>query len=93
MQSVILQDDLKKMIAEAIEASVNNLPTQAPTQPTASNKDELLSKQTVADELHVSLQTISNYFRKGRLPFLRVDRRVYVRRSDLNKVLEAGGGR
>ncbi|MGY3053302.1 putative DNA-binding transcriptional regulator AlpA [Pedobacter sp. UYEF25] len=49
-------------------------------------EERLLSKKELADELGVSLATLSDWMKKG-LPFLRLHRRVYFRKSEVLKIM------
>lgn len=49
-------------------------------------EERLLSKKELADELGVSLATLSDWMTKG-LPFLRLHRRVYFKKSDVLKIM------
>lgn len=50
-------------------------------------EERLLSKQELADELGVSLVTLSDWMKKG-LPFLRLHRRVYFKKSEVLKIMQ-----
>lgn len=50
-------------------------------------EERLLSKQEMADELGVSLVTLSDWMKKG-LPFLRLHRRVYFKKSEVLKIMQ-----
>lgn len=52
--------------------------------------DEFLTVAEVAELLKLNQQTVRNWIDQGYLPALRVGRRVRVRRSDLNELLEKG---
>ncbi len=45
-------------------------------------EEPLLSRQQIASELHVSLVTLTDWMKKG-LPYLRLNGRVYFRRSEV----------
>jgi excisionase family DNA binding protein len=49
---------------------------------------ELLTVKQVASELHVSLSTIWNWTREGRVPTVRLGKRVLFRREDLEALVE-----
>jgi excisionase family DNA binding protein len=54
-----------------------------------SNLEEtFLTVAEVAEMLKLNQQTVRNWIDQGRLPALRVGRRVRIRRSDLERVLE-----
>jgi excisionase family DNA binding protein len=59
-----------------------------PTQ--NGNPDEFLTVAEVAEMLKLNQQTVRNWIDHGRLPAVRVGRRVRIRRTDLDRVLEAG---
>ena len=50
--------------------------------------DELLTVAEVAELLKLNQQTVRNWIDQGSLPALRVGRRVRIRRSDLDRLLE-----
>lgn len=50
-------------------------------------EERLLSKQELAAELGVSLVTLSDWMKKG-LPFLRLHRRVYFKKSEVLKIMQ-----
>jgi excisionase family DNA binding protein len=55
------------------------------------NLDEtFLTVAEVAEMLKLNQQTVRNWIDQGSLPALRVGRRVRIRRSDLERVLERG---
>ena len=55
--------------------------------------DSFLTVAEVAELLKLNQQTVRNWIDQGSLPALRVGRRVRIRRSDLERVLEAGATR
>jgi DNA-binding transcriptional regulator YhcF (GntR family) len=50
-------------------------------------EERLLSKQELAAELGVSLVTLTYWMKKG-LPFLRLHRRVYFKKSEVFKIMQ-----
>jgi excisionase family DNA binding protein len=52
--------------------------------------DEFLTVAEVAELLKLNQQTVRNWIDQGYLPAVRVGRRVRVRRSDLDQLLEKG---
>ena len=55
--------------------------SQPPTQ------EKLLSKQELAAELGVSLVTLTDWMKKG-LPFLRLHKRVYFKKSEVLNAMQ-----
>lgn len=49
-----------------------------------------LTKQEVADELRVSLKTITGYIQAGKLPATRPAGKVLIAREDLDEFIEGG---
>lgn len=50
-------------------------------------QERLLSKQELAAELGVSLVTLTDWMKKG-LPYLRLHRRVYFKKSEVLKLMQ-----
>jgi hypothetical protein len=60
-----------------------------PANPTVTSAapDGLMSKEDVCREFSITLTTLTEWMKKGLIPFLRFDRRVYFERA---AILEAG---
>lgn len=69
-----IRDAVRAELSEHFRTGSNQLPKE----------EQLLSKQELADELGISLVTLTDWMKKG-LPFLRLHKRVFFERS---KVLE-----
>ena len=72
--SQCIRDAVRAELREHFRIGSNQLP----------KGEQLLSKQELADELGISLVTLTDWMKKG-LPFLRLRKRVFFERS---KVLE-----
>ena len=72
--SQCIRDAVRAELREHYRTGSNQLP----------KGEQLLSKQELADELGISLVTLTDWMKKG-LPFLRLRKRVFFERS---KVLE-----
>ncbi len=55
-----------------------------------SAEESFLTVADVAELLKLNQQTVRNWIDQGSLPALKVGRRVRIRRSDLDRVLEQG---
>lgn len=55
--------------------------------------EEFLTVAEVAELLKLNQQTVRNWIDQGSLPALKVGRRVRIRRSDLERVLDDGAMR
>ena len=56
----------------------------------SGSDDEFLTVADIARILKLNQQTVRNWIDKGTLPALRVGRRVRVRRSDFDALVEGG---
>ena len=56
----------------------------------SGNPEEFLTVAEVAEMLKLNQQTIRNWIEQGALPAVRVGRRVRIKRSALERVLERG---
>lgn len=56
----------------------------------ASWDDEYLTVKEIAEHLKLNQQTVRNWIDNGRLPAVRIGRRVRVRRVDIDRVLGQG---
>jgi excisionase family DNA binding protein len=52
--------------------------------------EEFLTVAEVAEKLKLNQQTVRNWIDQGSLPALRVGRRVRIKRSDFDRILEQG---
>jgi excisionase family DNA binding protein len=53
-------------------------------------EESFLTVAEVADRLRLNQQTVRNWIDAGSLPAVRVGRRVRIKRSDLNRIVENG---
>jgi hypothetical protein len=77
-----LRDLLASMFTDFLAANPPLTPPPAP-----STKKEFMTKEDVCHEFGISSTTATEWMKKGFLPYLRYDRRVYFERS---AVIEAG---
>lgn len=54
------------------------------------DESEFLTVAEVAQTLKLNQQTVRNWIDQGSLPALRIGRRVRIRRSDFERLIEAG---
>jgi hypothetical protein len=73
------EDDFKRWLREVIREELQQSPSSsAKTAP----EEALLSRQQIAAELGISLVTLTDWMKKG-LPYLRLNGRVYFKRSEV----------
>ena len=79
---VVEENKLRKLVKESV-AEVLQLGINKPGENGAPSTEEpLLSRQQMAAELNISLVTMTDWMKKG-LPYLRLNGRVYFRRSEV----------
>ncbi len=79
---VLEENELRKLVKESV-AEVLHLGMNKPGENgVPSTEEPLLSRQQMAAELNISLVTITDWMKKG-LPYLRLNGRVYFRRSEV----------
>ena len=83
---IINQQALSSCIRDALR---EELKQHFKTRSSSSQEleERLLSKRELAAELGVSLVTLSDWMKKG-LPFLRLHRRVYFKKSEVLKIMQ-----
>ncbi len=81
---IINNEALSQCIREAVRAELQEHFRTGSTLP--PQEEQLLSKQELAAELGVSLVTLTDWMKKG-LPFLRMHKRVYFKKSEVLKIM------
>jgi len=82
---IINQEALSLCIRQAVRAELQEHFKTGGSQLPSSEK--LLSKQELATELGVSLVTLTDWMKKG-LPYLRLHKRVYFRKSEVLNAMQ-----
>jgi predicted DNA-binding transcriptional regulator AlpA len=74
-------NELKSIINESIENALTktNLPIEA---------ESILRRKDVAKLFSVSLVTISDWMKTGRLPYHRINSRIFFRKSEVMQCIE-----
>ena len=75
------EDDFKKWISESISEAIKNSYNQSKKE---EEQEPLISRQQMADELGVSLVTLTDWMKHG-LPYRKLHNRVYFFRSEVLK--------
>jgi hypothetical protein len=73
------EDDFKRWLREVIREELQQSPSPSPK---TAPEEALLSRQQIAAELGISLVTLTDWMKKG-LPYLRLNGRVYFKRSEV----------
>ncbi len=71
---------LKLLIADTIRETLLN--TAPPIDPFPA-KEDLITRKEAAELLHISCTTLQLWTKEGKLPFYRIGRKVFYRRSEV----------
>ncbi|UOE52818.1 helix-turn-helix domain-containing protein [Mucilaginibacter sp. SMC90] len=82
---IINQEALSLCIRQAVRAELQEHFKMGGIQ--LPDSEKLLSKQELAAELGVSLVTLTDWMKKG-LPYLRLHKRVYFRKSEVLNAMQ-----
>jgi predicted DNA-binding transcriptional regulator AlpA len=82
---IIDQEALSLCIRQAVKAELQEHFKTGGSQ--LPNSEKLLSKQELAAELGVSLVTLTDWMKKG-LPYLRLHKRVYFKKSEVLNAMQ-----
>ena len=85
---IINDEALSRCIRQAVRAELQEHFRTGGSQ--LPQEERLLSKQELSEELGVSLVTLTDWMKKG-LPFLRLHKRVYFKKSEVLAVMRQNG--
>jgi hypothetical protein len=74
-------NDLKLIIDKSIESAISK--TQKPTE-----EETILRRKDVAKLFSISLVTIADWMKTGKLPYHRINTRIFFKKSELMKCIE-----
>jgi len=78
---VIKVEELKNLISESVSDAISKIP-----QPQKED-DVLLKRKDVATLFSVSLVTITDWMKTGKLPFYRINSRIFFKRGEVLETL------
>ncbi|PAW93911.1 DNA-binding protein [Mucilaginibacter sp. MD40] len=81
---IINQEALSRCVRDAVRAELQEHFKASEALP---QDERLLSKKELSEELGVSLVTLTDWMKKG-LPFLRLHKRVYFKKSEVLKIMQ-----
>jgi predicted DNA-binding transcriptional regulator AlpA len=81
---IINHEALSRCIRDAVRAELQE---HFKTGGRLPQDERLLSKQELSEELGVSLVTLTDWMKKG-LPFLRLHKRVYFKKSEVLAIMQ-----
>lgn len=81
---IINQEALSRCVRDAVRAELQEHFKMGEKSP---QDERLLSKQELSEELGVSLVTLTDWMKKG-LPYLRLHKRVYFKKSEVLKIMQ-----
>lgn len=84
MSSIVVleESELRKLVKESMAEVLHSGQSRSSENGLNSAEEPLLSRQQMAAELNISLVTLTDWMKKG-LPYLRLNGRVYFRRSEV----------
>jgi len=82
---LINHEALSRCIRDAVRAELQEHFKTGGSQP--PQDERLLSKQELSEEFGVSLVTLTDWMKKG-LPFLRLHKRVYFKKSEVLAIMQ-----
>ncbi len=88
---VLTPDELQSLLVQSSLMAIEEYLKRNPAQPTQKAEDRLLTRFEASERLHCDPATVSNLIKRGRLKSEKIERRVYIRESELNERLKAGG--
>lgn len=77
---------LSRCIRDAVRAELQEHFRQHSADGHQTDNERLLSKRELAEELGISLVTLTDWMKKG-LPYLRLQKRVYFKRSEVLAIM------
>ncbi len=77
---IIKADELRELISQSVSNAISQIPEK-------KEEEILLKRKDVAKFFSVSLVTISDWMKTGKLPFSRINSRIYFKRSEVIEVL------
>jgi predicted DNA-binding transcriptional regulator AlpA len=86
---IINNEALSQCIRDAVRAEIQEHFRTRGSYGQAA-EERLLSKQELAADLGVSLVTLTEWMKKG-LPFLRLHKRVYFKKSEVLEIMQQNG--
>ena len=75
-------NDLRGIISESISSALSKLPQ-------AKEEDSLLRRKDVAKLFSVSLVTIADWMKTGRLPYHRINSRIFFKKSEVLDAMQS----
>lgn len=86
MKLILIEpEELKTLITEAVTVAVNE---SLQNLKSISETEEILRRKDVAKELKVSLVTVSQWMKDGKLPYHRIASRIFFKRSEILEAMQ-----
>ncbi|WP_159637735.1 helix-turn-helix domain-containing protein [Sphingobacterium composti Ten et al. 2007 non Yoo et al. 2007] len=78
----ILKECIREAIKEEFQLIIADLrKTTSTSEQQASQK--LLTKKEMADELDISLVSLTDWMKQGRVPYMRLGKRIYFKKQEV----------
>ncbi len=91
MNQLVVTDlaELRTMILESVKEALGSTPQQQSIPTPVPAQEDLISRKQAAQLFQVSLVTLNDWAKKGFIPFYRMNRRVYYKKSEVLNSLRA----
>lgn len=86
---VVTPVQLKNLIRQAVKECLPEVAQVAHEFPVKSKADDLITRKRACEILGVSLPTLAEFRKQGKLKAYRMGRRVYLKESEVLEALEA----
>ena len=80
------QNALRDCIRDAIKEEMRLIITDVQNMTTISNQqlsEKLFTKREMADELDISLVSLTEWMKQGRIPYMRMGKRIYFKKQEV----------
>lgn len=77
-----LRDCIKDAVREELHLFIKDVRKTAGSSQNEST-EKLLTKREMADELDISLVSLTEWMKQGRVPYLRMGKRVYFKKKEV----------
>ena len=83
---VTTKDELQEIIHESVKSAI----TEQSTQQQSEEPDKIMSLKEAASFLNLAQQTVYGFTSKQQIPFIKKGKKLYFRKSELEKWLMEG---
>ncbi|WP_244518834.1 helix-turn-helix domain-containing protein [Parapedobacter composti] len=86
-----LKECIKDAVREEMHVLISNLRNDSPKK--EQTEERLKTKQEMAKELDISLVSLTDWMKKGRIPYRTMGKRVYFKKSEVIEAMSKSPNR